>query len=320
MKKLEKKKVLSFTKENFPWIVFLVLLIICFFMSDNFFTAKNILNILSQNSYVMIVSLGVAFLMISGGMDLSIGYQMSMIAVVMAKLMLTTNIPVIGIVGIGFGMGILFGIVNWILCDAFDLILLIVSLGTLNILRGISYIYSESKNLYGFSDTFKKIGQGSICGISYPIIFMIICIAISHFILSKTYFGTHVYAVGGNSEAAYLSGINIRKTRALVAIIAGLFVALATIVLVARNGSAQSATGVGTEITALTCVILGGVSIEGGSGKLSGVVAGVLTISLLSNIMQLAGYDTYVQYVIKGIIFVAALAFDTFQRKSSLKA
>jgi ribose/xylose/arabinose/galactoside ABC-type transport system permease subunit len=183
----------------------------------------------------------------------------------------------------------------------------------MTIFQGVSYIFSKSKSISGFPPVFKFIGQGRVFGIPLAIIITAVFFILMSFILNKTYFGRYIYALGGNEEAARLSGIYVKKMRYMIAVITGFFVGLSSIMLIARLGAAQSVVGPGTEFSVITGIFLGGVSVRGGEGKLSGVLAGILSIAILSNGMQLAGINVYYQYLAKGTIMLVAVGFDVYQ-------
>ena len=159
----------------------------------------------------------------------------------------------------------------------------------------------------------KFLGQGYIGSISFPVIIMFVLLIVMSFVLNRTYFGRYIYALGGNPEAARLAGINVKKVNLMLSAICGVMVGLSALVLIARLGSSHATMGPGTEFTVLTGSLLGGVSIRGGEGKLSGVFAGLIIIAILANGMQLAGLGIYYQYVAKGIIMLAAIGFDVYQ-------
>jgi hypothetical protein len=171
--------------------------------------------------------------------------------------------------------------------------------------------------IYGFDERFKVIGQGYVGPVPVPVIIMIICFAIGSFILNKTYFGRYFYAVGGNEEAAKLSGIRVGRIKYLIYALGGLFSGLAGIVMLSRTNSAQPTAGIGYEFDVITCVVLGGVSVAGGIGKISNVVAGVLIIGVLTNGMVLLNVSTFAQMIIKGIVLILAVGFDCIQKRNA---
>ena len=304
-----------YIQKNMPWAILLFIIIVFSIISPDFLTLNNIVNILNQNSYVIIVSLGISLIMISGDMDLSVGYQMSIIGIVSAILMKEYHVPTGAVIIAALILGILLNFINIILVFKLKLTLLIVSIGTMTIFQGISFVISQSKAYSSFPRDFKLLGQGYVGPVPVPIILMLILFAIMNIFLRKTYMGRFIYALGGNEKAARLAGINVKNVKMMIAVIVGLLVALSTLMLIARLGSAQSMIGPGTEFTVINGVLLGGVSIRGGEGKLSGVVAGILTMSVLGNGMQLSGMGTYAQYIVKGMIMLTAIGIDVYQSK-----
>lgn len=313
MKNVNKTKVLDEIQKNMAWVILIVIALLFGCITKNFFSIDNLVNILNQNCYIIVASLGVALIMMSGGIDLSIGYEMSLIGVICALLLNKLQMSAWLVIVIGLTMGVLLSLLNMLLSLRLKLPLMMVSFGTMAIFQGISYEVSQSQSIGGFPLEFKFLGQGYLNAVPFPIILTLILFLCMSFFLNKTYMGRYVYALGGNEEGARLAGINVTKMKILIAVLCGFFVGLSTLMLISRIGSAQSATGPGTEFTIITGVLLGGVSIRGGEGKLSGVVAGILILAILSNGMQLAGMGIYYQYIAKGVIMLAAIGFDVFQ-------
>ncbi len=213
-------------------------------------------------------------------------------------------------------------LLNTFLSIKLNLQLLVVTIATMTIFQGLTFIISESKTITNLPDDFKFWGQDYLFNtIPISVIVMVVLFLVMSFVLNKTYFGRYVYALGGNQEAARLAGINIKKMRYMIAIVEGLFVGIAVVLLVSRLGSAVSTVGAGTEFSVMTGIFLGGVSIRGGEGKLSGVFAGILCIALLTNGMQLAGINIYFQYVVRGGILISAIGYDAYQlnRRNKMK-
>lgn len=289
-------------------------------LTPYFFTVQNLTNVFVQQSYVIIAALGLTFVMISGGMDLSIGYQMSLVGVSTAALMVWVELPVYVAVPIGLALGVLLGLFNGIAAVTLKVHSLIVTLGTMTVFQGVSYIVSNQSVILNLPPGFKVLGQGYLFGaVPISVVLMVAVVIVASLILNRTYFGRHVHAIGSNEEAARLAGIHVVRTKLMVFTICGFFVALASMVLFARTGSAASSTGPGTEFTAITAAVLGGVSFKGGEGRVWGVVVGVLILGVLSNGMQLVGMNTYGQYIVKGFVLLLAVGFDTFQKSRLLK-
>ena len=315
-----KDKMIDILRRFMIPILFVVLCLVFSILSPYFFTWNNLVNIFIQQSYVVVVAVGLSFVMISGGMDLSVGYQMSLVGVVTAMLMVNYNVPVPVAVCIGLVLGACLGAFNGLMAVTLNVHPLIITLATQTIFQGLSYTISGSKQIINLPDSFKFIGQGYIGPIPFAVILMVIVIVVASFILLKSKFGRYVYALGSNQDAAYLAGINIKKTRIVVFTITGSLVALATMILVARTGSAQSSNGPGTEFTAMTAAILGGISFIGGEGKITGVFLGVLLLGVLGNGMQLINMGTYAQYIVRGFVLLAAVGFDMYQKRKLSQA
>lgn len=306
-------KIGAFLKHNVMYIVLVVLMIFFATQNEKFLTWSNLRNIVNQSAYQIIIGVGVVFIMISGAMDLSIGYQMSLAGVVMGQ-MLTAGVPIPVVILTGIVCCVLMNLLNCTLFVKLRVFPFILTLATQYLFMGLSYIISGSKTFINFPAEFKTIGQGYIGPIPIAVIIMVLAVLIGSFVLNKTHFGRHVYAVGGNPEAAMLAGIDVTKTRFLVYTVAGLFIGLGTVILISRSGSAASSVGPGTEFTVLAGGILGGIAIQGGSGKINCMVVGVLILTVLSNGMQLMQLGIYPQYVAKGIVLVIAIGFDTLQK------
>ena len=315
-----KRSVLSILRGNVPWVVLIVLMVAFNIMSPNFISYRNIYNILIQNAYLLIAAFGVTLIMMAGEMDLSVGYQISLVGILTAKA-LNTGLPVVLCILMACAIAVAICVLNCLLAKSLGLPLMLISLGTMTICQGLSYVISGAYSFFGFPDSFRFLGQGYIGGvISVPVLIALICFVVLSVMLNRTYFGRYIYAIGSNSEAASLAGINVFRTMLLIAVIEGLCVGLSTVLVIGKLGSAQSAVGVGTEFVVLTAVILGGVSIRGGEGKLSGSLAGILILAVLSNGMQLAKMGTYVQYIAKGAIMLLAVSFDVYNLRSRSKA
>ena len=307
-------KILDFARRNLAWVL-LVLCVIFFSFSPNFLTVKNILNILNQNAYILIAAFGISFIMMSGGMDLSIGYIMSITGVISAKLLTEAGVPLVIVIILTITSAVIMCMLNAVLSHLLGIPRIFVTFGTMTIYQGLAFVLSESKTIGGLTEGYKYIGQGTLLGsnITFALLLTVILGIVVSFVLNKTYFGRYVFALGGNPDAARLAGINVKRMEIYISIIAGLFLGVASLVLTARVGSAAAMTATGTEFTVINGLLLGGVSIRGGEGKINGCIAGILIIALLGNGMQMAGMNVYYQYVAKGVIMLATIGFDTYQ-------
>ena len=319
LEKNEKHGLLFYMKELTLVIVLFVLLLLFYCFAPKFMTIENIKNILVQNAYIIVSSIGMAFVIIGGGIDLSVGYQISLVGVITTISIQWFHLPVWCSVLVGLMTGTLLGAINGFLSVKLQVHPMVITLATMAIYQGISYIITNSNSIYGLPDSFKFIGQGKILGMPVSIIITVIVLIGATFFLSKTYPGRYIYALGGNGEAARLSGVNTSAMRVISFAICGFFVAVASILLVSRSGSMNSSVGAGTEFTCITAAVLGGVSMAGGEGKVWKVCVGAIILGVLSNGMQFVGLGVYPQYVAKGIILMAAISFDTYQKTAKSK-
>lgn len=310
---------IDFIKKYGIYLVLVLLLIFFSLMTEAFLTTNNLLNMLRQVSMMGIVAVGVTFVMIAGGIDLSVGSQMSLVSILTAWLMVKGHVnPVLAVI-IGIAAATLVGLLNGYLSIMLRIHPLMITLATMTIVAGISKMISGGMAIFGFDKSFAVIGQGYVGIIPIPVIILVIVAIIASFILNKTYFGRYVYAVGGNEEAARLSGINTRKMRLILFSVCGFFTGIAGIVLLSRTNSGQPNAGMGFEFDVLTAAILGGISIMGGQGRISGVLTGVLIIGTLSNGLVLMNVGDYYQSIIKGIVLIGAIGLDGLQSKSKKK-
>lgn len=309
------KKALNFCRQNLAWVLLFIAMIFFSATSKNFLTSRNLLNILNQNCYVLIAAFGISFIMMSGGMDLSIGYLMSITGVLSAKMVTEAQLPVFVVIIATIAIAMVLCTLNAVLSHVLGIPRIFVTFGTMTVYQGLSYVISQSKTIGITNTAYKFMGQGVLFGtnFSFALLLTIILGLVVSFILNKTYFGRYVFALGGNPDAARLAGINVKKMEIYISMLAGFFLGVASLVLCARIGSAAAATANGTEFTVITGLLLGGVSIRGGEGKINGCVAGILLIALLGNGMQMSGMNIYYQYVAKGVIMLATIGFDTFQ-------
>ena len=294
---------------NFSMPILLGLLILVFsILSDKFFTPLNLTNILVQNVHIAICATGVFMIMVSGGCDLFIGYQMSVAAVLVAKLLSNGVMPVVPAILLGILICVALGCFNGFMSITLNSQPMIVTLGTMAIFQGISFLISGSKTYHNLPRSFMYLGQGRLFGvIPVNVIIALVVITIVGVILSRTHIGRKIYAVGDNPEAAKLAGLNVAKIKILVFTCAGILVGISAILLAARSGSADSSTGTGIEFTGIIACVLSGVALKGGEGTLWKAITAVFVLGVLSNGMQLINLGTYPQYIAKGIIMLVSL-------------
>lgn len=304
----------GFLSKNVLFIVFVLLIAVFSLIQPLFFSPQNFVNIVLQNSYLIVVSCGVAIIMISGGTDLSVSYEIALGAVIMAAGMMWWDLPVFVSIVLGVLVTIFLGIINGLLSVYLKIHSMIITLATMTIFQGVAYLITKNQSIFNLPSEFKTIGQGFLLGVPNTFIIALIVFALTYFFLNYTYHGRYIYAVGSNFQAAQLSGINVKYIKVLAFAIGGLIIGIGTILLLSRTGSANATFAVGTEFNAITAAVLGGISLKGGEGKVGGVFFGVLILGVLSNGMQLIGFDLNAQYIAKGALLLLAIGFDTYQR------
>ncbi|HHW47565.1 MAG TPA: ABC transporter permease [Clostridiaceae bacterium] len=314
-----KKSKIDLKKVN-EYGVFLVLIAIFILFSiyaPNFFQIKNMFNVARQISTLGIVAVGMTIVMISGGIDLSVGYQISLINVLCAWLMVNANISPLLASIIVIALGTFIGFINGLIVVKTGVVPLIVTLAIMNVLRGISFMISRGLPIFGFPKSFSFLGQGSIAGIPVSLIIMAVIFVIGSIILKKTYFGRYFYAIGSNEEAAKLSGINTGALQMLAFSICGFLTSVAAVLTLSRTNSGLSSNGVGFEFNVITACVLGGVSASGGKGTIFGALVGVLIVGFLDNGLLLMNVSEYTQWVVKGVLMLAAVVYDITMRRKN---
>ena len=302
-----------------PLMILIVLLTFFSILSPNFLTSRNLIIIIRQVSFAAISSIGILFVMIAGGIDLSIGSQIVMTNIVLAIMMVDWGLPLGLAIPLTLLLGTTLGTINGLLSVILKIHPLIITLGTASIYKGLGYIFAQSRNIMGFPDAFRWFGQGYIGPVPVPIVIMIIMALIGSFILTRTYFGRYVFALGGNEEAARLAGVNINGMKVLLFAICGFVSGITSVLLLSRVFAGQTATGQGIEFDALTAALLGGVSFKGGEGTIFGLLTGILIIGVLNNAMQLASFPDFSQNVVKGAVLLIAVGFDVYQKSAKAK-
>jgi len=305
-----------FSIEGIGIYTFLIVLIIFFsLMTPAFLTFGNFIVILRQISIIGICAFGETFVVIAGGIDLSVGSMVALSGVIAASLVkfLHVPVPIAFLAGIASGSGC--GLLNGILTTKVKIPPIIVTLGTLTIIRGLAFIIVGGHTVFGMPVNYRALGRNYIGFIPIPVLILIIVFAIFFVILNRLSFGRYVYAIGSNEEAAVISGVNVNKIKIEVFVLCGLMAGIGGAILSSRLDSGQAATAQGLELDVLTAVVLGGVSISGGKGRLESVFVGVLIIGILANGMILLNIQHFYQLVIKGVVLLLAVGLDTFRKR-----
>jgi ribose transport system permease protein len=292
----------------------LIMMLVFSFNSKYFFTSNNLLTIALQTSMIAIIALGQTFVLITAGIDLSIGSNMA-IAGVISAMALKSGMPIGIAIILGLLAGVLVGLINGSLIAYGGLPPFVVTLGSMSIVKGIALFITGGIPVTRLSKSFNVIGNNKIAGIPIPVIITIGLTLLFGFILSKTKLGTRIFAVGSNLEAAKYSGINTKRTIIIVYVFSGLLAAVAGIIMASRIASGQPTAGTGYELYAVAASVIGGVSLAGGEGLLTGTLIGALIIGVLRNGLNLLSVSAFIQEIMIGSVIIIAVFADRIKRK-----
>jgi len=298
------------------YLAFCVLFAVLSFSSSSFLSVQNILNVFRQTSMNGIIAVGMTFVIITGGIDLSVGATLAAAAVLSTTFAHPGEFPLYVPIVAGLAIGVFIGLINGVLISKGSIAPFIVTLGMMTIARGIALVFSSGRPIINLSDEFNWIGGGYIFGIPVPVYLFLFVVLVGHFLLAFTKFGRHVYAVGGNELAAMVSGINISWIKMAVYSLAGLFAGFAGVVLSSRVMTGSPVAGLGYELDAIAAVVIGGTSLSGGSGSIPGTIIGALIIGFMNNGLDLLNVSSYYQQIIKGVIIIAAVLLDQKTKES----
>ncbi|MEE9189297.1 MAG: ribose ABC transporter permease [Candidatus Neomarinimicrobiota bacterium] len=286
------------------------LILIMWILSPHFLTIPNFLNIAQQTSINAIIAVGLTFVIITAGIDLSVGSILAFSGVVLASV-LNAGAPMGLAMATGIGVGLVCGLVNGVLIAFGKLPPFIATLGMMSIARGGALLYTQGRPISGFGLNFRTLATGELFHIPIPVILMFFIYLIAHFVLTHTKLGRYTYAIGGNEEAAHLSGINVRAYKAAIYGICGMLSGLASIILTARLNSAQPIAGFMYELDAIAATVIGGTSLMGGEGRIVGTLIGALIMGVLRNGLNLLGVSSFLQQAIIGSVIIIAVLIDT---------
>ena len=323
MKVLSGKNIGQFYNKFGIIIILVVIVIASSLANDNFMSSGNVTNILKQIAVVAILALGATYIIILGHINVSYGSAIALVGSVACQVNVATGSLLASIIA-ALALGGAMGALNGFVITYFRIPAFIMTLATTTVARGAVLLITGGIPVTGMTDSFLYIGQGMLfknlaVPIPISVIILIVLSIISWLILSKTRFGRHIYAVGGNENAAIASGIDAKAVIRKAFILDGLFIAIAGILFVSRMNSGQPGAGVGYEFSAITAVIVGGTSLAGGVGSIPGTVIGALIVGIINNIQTLMGVHTYWQQIVQGVIILLAVIIDIVSKQAAAK-
>lgn len=279
-------------------------------LTPHFLTVSNLLNVMEQTTINAVIAVGMTFVILTGGIDLSVGSLVALAGVVLASA-LQAGLPSALGVAAGLGAGGLCGLLNGVLITRGKLPPFIVTLGMMSIARGAALLYTEGRPVSGFAADFRWLSTGRALSIPVPVLVMGAVYLVAHFVLTRTRFGRYVYAIGGNEEATRLSGISVPFHKTMVYLLSGVMSAVAAVLLTARLNSAQPIAGIMYELDAIAATVIGGTSLMGGSGTVAGTLVGALIMGVLRNGLNLLGISSFLQQIVIGAVIIVAVLVDS---------
>lgn len=314
MEKIAKKRITlkSIVSTYGIYIVFVVIVAFLAALTEgNFVSGANIVTVLRQISINGIIAIGMTFVIITGGIDLSVGAVLALAGAIGTDFTHTDmNMPLIVPFLIAIAIGALCGAISGVIISYVGAPPFVVTMGMMQIARGATYLYTGGAPIKDLSEAFMEVGKGDFLQIPIPVYILAIVLVIAVILLHKARFGRCLYAIGGNEEAAYASGINVKLNKTTAYVISGVCSAICGLILAARTGAAAALAGDGYELNAIAAVVIGGTSLSGGKGTIVGTLIGALIIGSISNGLDLMNVSSYVQTVVKGVIIIAAVCLD----------
>lgn len=292
------------------FIIFLVLLIIASFVSDAFFTINNLFNVLRQVSIVAIIAVGMTIVILTAGIDLSVGSVLAFTGAIAAGV-ISAGIPFPIAIIICLVVGLIMGSINGLIVSKGKVPAFIATLAVMVIARGMTLVYTQGNPIVISDAGYRFLGSGRILGVPFPVLLMIAIFAIMYWVLNHTTFGRNIYAVGGNEEAARLAGINVDRVKIGVYALTGFFASISALIYTSRLMSAQPNAGSMMELDAIAAVIIGGTRLTGGKGGVTGTLIGALIMGVLDNILNLANVSPFYKDIAKGLVILAAVLIDS---------
>ena len=296
----------------------IVLIIVLWILSPYFLTISNLLNVAQQTAINAIIAVGMTFVIVSAGIDLSVGSIVAFSGVVLARA-LQSGFPIPLAIIMGLGIGLLCGIVNGVLITQGRLPPFISTLGMMSVARGAALLFTSGRPVSGFADDFRFLASGELFRIPMPVIIMFVIYVLAHMVLNRTKLGRYTYAIGGNEEAAVLSGVNVKLYKTAVYGLCGLLSGMAAVLLTARLNSAQPIAGIMYELDAIAATVIGGTSLTGGEGTVLGTLIGAFIMGVLRNGLNLLDVSSFVQQIVIGSVIIMAVLVDMFLKRQQTK-
>lgn len=280
------------------------------YLSPFFLTASNLLNVMEQTAINAVIAVGMTFVILSAGIDLSVGSVAALAGVVMAN-RLQAGWPFLAAIAAGILTGAFCGLFSGLLITRGKLPPFIATLGMMSVARGAALLFTDGRPISGFDESLRSLSTGRLLGIPAPVILTVILYVLAIVLLNRTRFGRYVYAIGGNEEATRLSGVSVAFHKTMVYVLCGITAALGAVLLTARLNSAQPIAGMMYELDAIAAVVIGGTSLTGGLGTLGGTLIGALTMGVLRNGLNLLGISSFLQQIVIGFVIIAAVLMDS---------
>lgn len=309
----EKKKGINKGWLQTYMLIFIVigLVVVMSVASSNFLTTTNLLNVVRQIAINGILAIGMTVVCLTGGIDLSVGSIVAFSGIVTAGLMRDSGLPLIVVVLIAILVGALMGLYNGYFVAYWNAAPFVVTLSMMTIGRGMTYVYCNGRPISNLPTNFLAIGKGSIAGIPVPTIILIVVFLLASVMLTKLKFGRYIYAVGGNDNAAMVSGINVKRIKMMVYVLSGTACGIAAIILTARVSAGLPTAGSGYELDAIAATVIGGTSLSGGRGRLWGTIVGAIMLGIVNNGLDLLNVSSFYQQIVKGLIILGAILIDS---------
>ncbi|GGD00258.1 ribose ABC transporter permease [Enterococcus sp. DIV0242_7C1] len=299
-----------------PLLALIALVIVVTVLNPSFITPNNLLNLLRQVSINALIAFGMSFVILTGGIDLSVGSTLALSGALTAGLIANGISPILAML-VGMVLGAFLGLINGLLITKGKMAPFIATLATMTIYRGATLVYTDGNPITGIGDSFifQFMGKGYLFGVPFPIFVMLIFFLLLYVLLHKTAFGKKTYAVGGNLKAAEIAGVKTDRVQMIIYTISGLMASISGIILTSRLNSAQPTAGQAYEMDAIAAVVLGGTSLSGGKGRLFGTLIGALIIGTINNGLNLLGVSSFYQQIVKGLVIIIAVLLDRKQNK-----